>query len=419
MKKIFFLLVVSTALISCSKDVDDTDSGLQDFTITLNVDANHRFSNFQVSTHAFLSDENGTILDSGELRLGETTTLSFTGTSSLHYDLSYIRYDNIVDLGIKTYTLVTFNNIEQGTYNIGPTPLIENSHDEIFINIDNAGYPFEITSGITGSGSGGPENGGYYNFRSNLVGSPTSDFYASFKSPNDQFERYFWQRDISEGSVFNIDYNSLPAITNIINTQIPSNDYSYFSVEGLRNDDENNIHHPIALGNFAGGNTSLSTSAPSNVFDDFLFSVHFRNDNTGYSKQLRTTSIPEQINAPTLNFTVNNQSQQNFNMATTGEATIYDVTYRAGNTDETLFYSHSIYGEVLPEVIFSKENLRLNIQQAYPDLVEFVTLPLGDVNLTYYSQNSYIDILKYKIQGDYYEIPETNGFIDAISKQFD
>src|SRR5690606_9377519 len=163
----------------------------------------------------------------------------------------------------------------------------------------------------------------------------------------------------------------------------------------------------------------LSTSAPSNVFDDFLFSVHFRNDNTGYSKQLRTTSIPEQINAPTLNFTVNNQSQQNFNMATTGEATIYDVTYRAGNTDETLFYSHSIYGEVLPEVIFSKENLRLNIQQAYPDLVEFVTLPLGDVNLTYYSQNSYIDILKYKIQGDYYEIPETNGFIDAISKQFD
>src|SRR5690606_37130106 len=157
--------------------------------------------------------------------------------------------------------------------------------------------------------------------------------------PIDQFERYFWQRDISEGSVFNIDYNSLPAITNIINTQIPSNDYSYFSVEGLRNDDENNIHHPIALGNFAGGNTSLSTSAPSNVFDDFLFSVHFRNDNTGYSKQLRTTSIPEQINAPTLNFTVNNQSQQNFNMATTGQATIYDVTYRAGNTDETLFYS--------------------------------------------------------------------------------
>ncbi len=416
----FTLLAIAIVFFNCSKDVDDTENGLQDFTVTLNVDANHRFSRFQESTFAFLSDENGTILACGELHLGETTILSFSDSPSMHYDLSYMRYDNIVDLGIKTYTLVTFTNIEQGTYDIGPTPLLENSHDEIFINLDNTGYPFEVTSGVTGAGGGGPENGGYYNFRSNLVSSPTSDFYASFKSPNDQFERFFWQRDIPEGSVFNIDYNSLPAITNTVNTQIPSNDYSYFSVYGLKMDDENNIHHSIAFGNFAGGNSSLSTSTPPNVFDDFLFNVHFKNDNTGYSKQLRTTTIPEEINTPTLNFTVNNQSPRNFSMTTTGEATLYDVTYRAGNIDETLFFSYSIYGEVLPEVTFSKEILRQNIQEAYPILVDFQILPLGDVNLTYYSQtNSYLDILKYKIQGDYYEIPATNGVVDRMSKQFD
>src|SRR5690606_6440989 len=174
MKKIFFLLVVSTALISCSKDVDDTDSGLQDFTITINVDANHRFSRFQVSTHAFLSDENGTILDSGELRLGETTTLSFSGSASNQYDLSYMRYENMVDLGIKTYSLVTYTSIKQGTYDIGQTPIIENTNDEIFINMNNTGYPIEVISSISGAGTSGPENGGYFNFRSNISGSPTS-----------------------------------------------------------------------------------------------------------------------------------------------------------------------------------------------------------------------------------------------------
>lgn len=420
MKRIFFLLTFQVIFFSCSKDADDTDNELQDFTVTLNVDANHRFSRFHESIFAFLSDENGTILDSGELRLGETTTLSFSGATSVQYDLSYMRYDNIVDLGIKTYTLVTFTNIEQGTYDIGPTPLLENTNDEIYIYLTNTGYPCEVVASPAGRGTFGPENGGYYNWQANLEGSPTSDFYMAFKSPNDQFNRYLWLEDVDEGSVFNIDYNSLPAITNTVNTQIPSNDYSNFSVEGLSNDDENNIRHSIALGNFAGGNPSLSTSVPSNVFDYFLFNVHFKNDNTGYSKQLRTTTIPGEINTPTLNFAVNNPSSQNFNMTTTGDATIYDVIYRAGNIDETLFFSHTIYGEVLPEVTFSKQVLRQNVQQAYPVLVEFQTLPLGDVTLTYYSQtNSYTDILKYKIQGDYYEIPATNGFIDRISKQFD
>jgi len=420
MKKIFFLLTLSFLFLNCSKGTEDTDSEMQDFTVTLTVDPDHRFSRIQVSTYAFLSDENGTILASGELRIGESTTLNFSGNPEMHYDLSYIQYDNIVDLGIDVYSLVTFTNIDEGSYYIGPTSLIENSNDEIFINLTNTGYPFEVTSSTSGISISGPENGGYFNFSSNLAGSPTSDFYTSFKSPNDQFERYFWQRDIPEGSVFNIDYNTLPEITDVVNTQIPSNDYSNFSLEGLKNDDENNIRHNIEIGNFAGGTSSLSTSVPSNVFDYFLFNVSFSNDNAGYSKQLRTTSIPAQIDAPTLDFTVNNPSSQNFNMSTTGEATIYSVIFRAENTDGTVLVSHNILGEVKPEITFSKENLRRNIQQTYPELTGFETLPLGSASLIYYSlTNSYLDILNYRIQGDYYEIPETNGFVDSRSKQFD
>ncbi len=417
MKKICFLLVLSVTLFSCSKDEDET----QNFTVHLNVDRFYQSGNDNESIRAFLSDENGTILDSGDLKKGQLTTLSFSKDPSAHFDLSYMRYDNDTDLGREIYSLVTFTNIEAGTYYIeGPSTFYENSNDEITLKLYNTGYPFEVTSGLYWDGAGGPENGGYFNFSSNLLVSPTSDFYASFKSPNDQFDRYYWGEDIPEGSVFNIDYNTLPQITNIVNTQIPSNNFFYFSVEGLKNNDVNNIHHSIAYGNSAGGNTSLSTSVPPNIFDTYLFNVHYNTNNIGYSKQLLTTTIPEEINTPTLDFTVNNSSPQNFNMSTTGEATIYTVTFRGGNTDETVFLAQSIYGEVTPEVSFSKENLRMNIQQTYQDLSGFGTVSLGSAALVYYSlTNSYKDILKYEIAGKRYNIPAVNGFIDGFSKQFD
>ena len=407
--------MLSGTLFSCSKEADE----IQDFTVILNVDRFYNFGKDNVSTRAFLSDENGTILDSGDLKKGQSTILSFSKDPSTHFDLSYMRYDNVTDLGIEVYSLVTFTNIEAGTYYISPNRFYENSHDEISLKMDNTGYPFEVKSSPSWEGGGGPENGGYFNFNANLEGSPTSDFYASFKSPNDQFVRYYWGESIPQGSVFNIDYNTLPEITNTINTQIPSNNFFYFSVDGLKNNDLNNIHHSIAYGN-SGVNTSLSTSVPTNVFDNYLFNLHYNNNNLAYSKQLLTTTIPAEINTPTFDFTVNNPSPQNFNMSITGEATIYTVTFRAENLDKTVFLLQSIYGEVTPEVSFSKENLRMNIQQTYQGLSGFETLSLGSASLTYYSlTNSYKDILKYEIEGKPYEIPAVNGFIDGFLQRFE
>jgi hypothetical protein len=416
MKKIFFFLVLSVTLFSCSKDADET----QNFTVHLNVDRFNNIGNNNASTRAFLSDENGTILDSGDLKKGQLTTLSFSKDPSAHFDLSYMRYDIDNDLGIELYSLVTFTNIEAGTYYLSQSLFCENSQDEITLKLNNTGYPLEVISTPTLEGDGGPQNGGYFNFSSNLIGSPTSDFYVSFKSPNDQFVRYYWGESIPEGSVFNIDYNTLPEITNPVNTQIPSNSFSFFSVEGLKNNDISNIHHSIAYGNFAGGNTSLSTSAPPNVFDNYIFNVYYHNNNIEYSKQLLTNNIPEGINTPAFDFTINNPSPQNFNMSTTGEATIYKVGFKAENSNGRDFLFHNIYGEVTSEVSFSKENLRMNIQQSYQDLTGFETLSLDTASLVYYNlTNAYKDILKFEITGKRYEIPAVNGFIDSFSKRFE
>ncbi|MBK5215021.1 MAG: hypothetical protein JJE55_15350 [Flavobacteriaceae bacterium] len=420
MKNMFLLLVLSAVLFSCSKDADDTDSGLQNFTVVLNVDPNYRFSEFTKSFHAFLSDQNGTILDSAEMQIGQSATLKFTGEPSTVYDLSYMYYANVDIVGEEFYTLITFTNIKNGVYTIGPSPCIENTHDEIYINLDNTGYPCEVTSSTSNSGTFGPENGGYYKFRGNLAASPISDIYVSFKSPNDQFDRYFWRQAVPEGSVFNIDYNTLPEIQNIVNVQSPSNTIFGFGLEGLVNDDNNEIHHSIREGNYSSGNASLSIPVPTNVFDSYIFRLSFGNDNFQYFRKLRTTTIPNNVAVPGQSFIVNNQSPANFSMTINGNAILYDVIFRGTNASETISVAHQVYGEVATEVSFSKENLRKNIQATYSDLTGFETLPLGSVTLTNFSFiNSYKDVLRYKIQGRDYVMPELNGFYEGTSKQFD
>src|SRR5690606_11237005 len=165
----------------------------------------------------------------------------------------------------ETYTINTYSNIDAGEYNIYPRLAFESTNDEIYLNLTKIGYPGEVTSSTAGVGTIGPENGGYYNYRGNLTGSPTSDFYISFNNPNEQFDRYFWRKDVTEGSVFNIDFTTLPEIQNTVNVHSPSNTIFGYGVEGLINGDINNIHHSIREGNYPNGVSSLSIPVPTNV----------------------------------------------------------------------------------------------------------------------------------------------------------
>jgi len=420
MKNTIFLLLLSTVLFSCSKDADDTSSELRDFEVTLNVDANYQSNPFVKSWYVFLSDQAGNILDSGELQAGQSLILNATGEPSDVYDLSYV-YNSYYDfINEETYTINTYSNIDSGEYNIFPRQSFENTNDEIYLNLYNTGYPCEQTSSTSGAGGFGPENGGYYNYTGNLVGSPNSDFYISFKSPNDQFDRYFWQKNVTEGSVFNIDYTGLPVINNVVDVQSESNTIYGYGVEGLIDGDIDDIHHSIREGNYPNGLGAVSIPIPENVFDSFYFRLSLGNGSFRSFKVLHTPTVPTNVLAPEQSFTVNSPSPANFNMTTSGEGTAFTVIFRGSNATETISVAHQIYGEFAPEISFSKENLRMNIQQTYPDLTGFETLPLGSVSLTYYNTltNSYKDILKNRIQGKVEIIP-LNMYYEGVSKQFD
>ena len=120
MKKLLLLLFFSVLIFGCSNDNDDSSPQLQEFTITLNVDANHSFGSNVVSALAFLSDQYGEILDSGDLIQGQTTALSANADPASIYDLSYVIYKYQIGFNEKTYSIKTFSNVKNGLYNLGP-----------------------------------------------------------------------------------------------------------------------------------------------------------------------------------------------------------------------------------------------------------------------------------------------------------
>lgn len=403
----------------CSNDKDDSFQQLQDFTITLNVDANHSFGNFPQSAKAFLSDQDGEILASGDLLPGQTTILMASVEDASILDLTYLIYNYNNDFNVKVYSMETFTNVQQGTYNLGPKNEIEDTYDEIYIHLTNTGYPCEAVATPSGQGTFGPENGGYFNWQANLVGSPKSDFYMAFKSPNDPLNHYLWLEDVTEGAIFNMDYNTLPKIQNTVNTALPANDNVGYQIFGLVENDANNIHHLVADGNFINGTASLTSAVPQNVFDQFLTEISYSNANNHFFHQSRTSSIPTEIPATTLNLTVNNPSPQNFNMDLVGNGILYNASFTNANAAGSLFFTNSIYGEAAPTVSFSKENLRLNIQALYPELSQFPTVSLRAASVSKYSAiNSYQDILAYKIERQRFEVPDLNGSFEQITKDF-
>ncbi|MCB0467953.1 MAG: hypothetical protein KDC64_07060 [Aequorivita sp.] len=417
MKKSLLYLFLIGLVLGCSKDADNPDQPEQDFTVILDVDQDHSFGRHTVSASAFLSNQNGDILVSGELHSGQTTILTANVDPSLFYDLTYVIHDNNEDLNESTYRLVTFSAVQQGSYTLGPTEELENSYDEIFLNFANTGYPCEIVASNSGRGTFGPQNGGYLNWQSNLVDSPTSNFYMALKSPNDLFGRYIWLEDVAEGSSFNLDYMALPQIQDTLRIDIPDNENIGFQLCGMVGSSQN--QHPLAYGNLVNGASSLFVAVPQDIFNQYVLELQYRNGNDTNFFTSKTSAIPSVVQPSELNILVNDPSPQNFKMQLEGDGILYNVIFGNANASGTLFVFHSIYGQAASEVTFSKENLRLNIQQQYPDLSQMETVLAERASISSYSElNGYNDILNYLISREDYGGSNMNGSIEVLTKEF-
>ncbi|MCB0453014.1 MAG: hypothetical protein KDC94_09040, partial [Aequorivita sp.] len=198
---------------------------------------------------------------------------------------------------------------------------------------------------------------------------------------------------------------------------IPDNENIGFQLCGMVGSSQN--QHPLAYGNLVNGASTLFVAVPQDIFNQYVLELQYRNGNDTNFFTSKTSAIPSVVQPSELNILVNDPSPQNFKMQLEGDGILYNVIFGNANASGTLFVFHSIYGQAASEVTFSKENLRLNIQQQYPDLSQMETVLAERASISSYSElNGYNDILNYLISREDYGGSNMNGSIEVLTKEF-
>ncbi|RMA64864.1 hypothetical protein [Ulvibacter antarcticus] len=418
MKKSIPLLFLAVFLVQCSKDKDDVHEQLQDFTLTLNYEAGHEIGDTEhVQARAFLSDQSGNIVNEAEINVGPPTVLNAQIDPSEILDLTIV-YEVLASGDVKFIDLLTYKDVVQETYNLEKR-VHDFTNDGFYLNMTNTGSSCDWENIPPGAFECGTENGGYLNYRSNLPVSPISDYFISFKRLGDSVFKYFWQEDVQEGSVFNVDYSTLPEISNLESITLPDNDGGSFILNGFLDTSLHDITQQIS---YQFSNTSIGTltvPVPLNLFDMYKIRMRYSLGDYSYTKTENRVDIPSSLEAPSFDFAVVNPNLDQFSMTTTGVADWYLASTFYSSNANGLHSTHLIYGEAAPEITFSIENLRLNIQSFFPNLALVPSYPLDAISLFNYSSiNAYEDILRYKIERKSYVPSSVNEYSEGVTRDY-
>lgn len=414
MKRIILLLLVSIILIQCSKGGDDQElneeQGTETFLFSINVIGNL----FKETTtgHLYLSDANGDIIVDGALINNQETYLSAVFDINDVYDATLIY--KVLTQGQTYYLTSTYEDVNPNTYNINEIEGLNPNQDRINLDLSNTGFPLEV---ISHSGSyisdGNPDNGGTFNFDSLLPASP-GDYYAAFKSPDDNLPRYFWMENVNGNTNLNIDFTSLPFVNTSIITQFPTNESLSVNVHGFKNDDNNNIHHTVHFKGYQNGSNSDITLVPDNLFDYYGFHSNFNINNTTYYYSKKSQDIIQNISLPNFDLTINTNSINNFSMNTSGNYDVFNVIYSLSNIDDYVFVQYYIYGKSSSVVSFSKSNLFNQIFSEIPE-VSIDDLLFHSASIESNSNfNNYDNYLIHSI--DFYSKIKDDYILERVSK---
>lgn len=413
MKKLL-LISLSFFLIQCSKNNDDIvineDQVTETFLFSVDVIGNVFSENN--SGHLYLTDGDGNLIVDGALINNQETSLSAEFDINKVYDATIIYW--VFTQGQTYYLTDTYTDVSPNTYLLNEIERLNPNQDRLNLDLYNTGFPLEVLS-HSGSfnSSGNSNNGGTFNFNSLLPASP-GNYYASFKSPNDVFPRYFWIEDIDGNTDLNIDFTSLPIIDTSIVTQFPAYDLLSVNLHGFIDSDINNLPHWLLSENYQNGNNSDIKIIPTNLFDQYGFYTRYKINNINYTYKEKSQNIAQNISLPNLDLSINSTSINDFSMSTSGNYDGFRINYTLKNFDDNIFVFYYIYGKPESEVSFTKLNLFNTIFSGIAgvsvnDLI-FDTASLHSYN----NIDNYSDYLANLI--DIYTTFSTNYISESISK---
>jgi len=393
---------------------DPDSSNLEVYTLSVGND----FFTTNSSGILYITNDEGEILGQEMLSNSQQASIEIEYDPNETYDATV--YLETSTSGFQYYFLNTYLDVPPGDFTI-PGLTDSNPNDaEITINITNVGGVLEVisTSTIMDVVSN-PNNGGTYEFSGLMLAAP-GDYYIAVQKTTEPFPRYVWLEDVAGNLTINVDFNTLPEISNLTTVSLPPNNSSSFTVYGIKNGDPqgiDGIFHTLFYSSKTDGTSIYDAVVPTNLFNKYRLDARYSvsNDGIQYSYTSTNGTIPQTIPPVNLHFSVNSNTISNFSMITQGNYDYFQTSFNYTNSTQQVVVFHYIFGAAANTINFSKAQLFDNILIGLPNIHSGILQPSESYSLNNYSQFSgYTDFLNAPwIYG-----PELldNEFIESIAQ---
>lgn len=310
----------------------------------------------------YLTNEEGEVISSGELKNGSTTELQEVyDLSTGKLNLSFIR--KIVNSGGISYRISTYTDVDPYLLSF-ENPMVRPRSGDASVQIINTGSQLQYFIYNYGAYSGSLSSS-KASFDIRLKQEPDHLFFTVKKETED-FKRYLLLKNVTAETDVSLDFQELIPFTNQLTINFPENKYLFASIKGAESTEPNNFYAGIDEIIDRDGRTSHTFAIPEDLFQRYKLRMILRQDQKEYTLEEKTTSIEEQYDFPDWDLQLSSAGTE-YSLSSTNAADYYSVRFLYLPKDQPYDIIWTVTGKKRNEMNFSLPELQEFITRDYPD----------------------------------------------------
>ncbi len=363
---------------SCSKDGDpDVLPEVEESKSLLSVSLAPNYfpddPDVEYSGAVYLTNEEGEVISSGELKNASTTELQEVyDLTTQKLNLSFVK--KIVHPGGTSFRISTYTDVDPYEFSF-ENPLVKAWLDKATVQILNTGsrlehfiYNYPSYSGNTS------ENEATFDIR--LRQDPDHLFFTVKKETED-FRRYFLKKNVSPGAEISVDFQDLPPITRDLTIDLPENNSFSAFIGGAESTAPNNFYAGIAEVRARDGRSSHTFAIPEDLFENYKLRMILERDQKQYTLDEKTNSIKESYGFPEWDLQSSSAGTE-YSFTSTTPADYYKAVFHYVPSDQPYDIVWTVTGRKTNEMNFSLPELQEFIAEDIPNFsLEELSLKSG------------------------------------------
>ena len=306
-----------------------------------------------------------------------------------------------------SFLIRSFPRPEVGTYTIQAEDFESgwcSTTGQVNLRFENSGYPVEILIWpYPNPEVAGEEDGGYFELTPSIICDP-GRVYIPFRPEPNGIPRYYYNDQLQPDQMVTIDSSTLPVLDNIVNLNFPDPLRDAYILAMANKDGQSFFLHelywgdpiPYGKGDF---NYDFNMYLANGFFDSVSVTALLLVGEHHYNMRQVGDPVTGDFTVPDIDYTVSNNSIDDFQMTTSGEYEYFSISAR----------HIRVIGEASETVNISVGELVRNIFSIYPDQ-NSSDIPESIGLKPYFYKNSYLDnyrdIVQYRLDSKLVPRPE-------------